>query len=540
MPGSKDFSPGQPPGSAMRRIVVSLLKGGVAKSETAVHLAHGLALKGFRVLLVDTDVQAQCSDMLGCYPEKGLAEVIAGWSDPLGALAETRENLWLLAGGTDLAGVKMEIARRELAPEAVLAETLAKYDGSFHVMILDTAPGWDTLLVNALYCCQDVLSPVSMEPMALKGLSRFEERLGVIQKYNPGLSLRWVVPTFVDGRVKKSGEILEQLRERYGDKLAPQIKYSVKLSEATAFGKTIFEHEPKGAGAKSYQKLVDRVAVDCLAGVEPQATVQPPPAPRKKSGRAALASPAPAAPEPVAAEPPAAAADAAAAPLPAPATEEKPALAVAPLPAPATEEKPALAAAPWAPEPREEPAEPPAESSPREAAALDRPPAAVAAAPEGPSASVTPEPTEPTVEVAAAADASPLSPTFPAARGTSPGAPLLAVVPLPEKARPAPESKLVRHSLKERLNAPPEERQPAPLPPAAAAAPPPPPARGSLRERLLNLPGEGGSAPAAGGAAPLTRNVLRERLRAAAAVSPAHLEATIREVRERLVKHGKA
>ncbi|MBU4603271.1 MAG: AAA family ATPase, partial [Proteobacteria bacterium] len=208
----------------MRRIVVSLLKGGVAKSETAVSLAHGLALKGHKVLLVDTDVQAQCNDMLGVEPEKGLAELIAGWASPEEALAQARENLWLLAGGVPLAGVKMEIARREMAPEAVLDETLSCYEDQFDVMVMDTAPGWDTLLVNALYCSREVISPVSMEPVALKGLRRFEERLGVIQKYQPALALKWIVPTFVDGRVKKTAHIMEQLQAEFGDRLTDSIR----------------------------------------------------------------------------------------------------------------------------------------------------------------------------------------------------------------------------------------------------------------------------------------------------------------------------
>lgn len=246
----------------MRRIVVSLLKGGVAKSETAVSLAHGLALKGHKVLLVDTDVQAQCNDMLGIEPEKGLAELIAGWASPEEALAQARENLWLLAGGVPLAGVKMEIARREMAPEAVLDETLSCYEDQFDVMVMDTAPGWDTLLVNALYCSREVISPVSMEPVALKGLRRFEERLGVIQKYQPALALKWIVPTFVDGRVKKTAHIMEQLQAEFGDRLTDSIRYSVKLSEAPEFGKTIFEHDPRGAGAKGYRALVERVLRD--------------------------------------------------------------------------------------------------------------------------------------------------------------------------------------------------------------------------------------------------------------------------------------
>lgn len=267
-----------PAGQGSQRVAVSLLKGGVAKSGTAVSLAHALAQNGFRVLLVDTDVQAQCNDMLGVNPARGLAEVIAGFSDPWEALCEARENLWLLAGGNQLAAVKMEIARREMAPEAVLAEALEPYEESFDYLVMDTAPGWDTLLVNALYCCQHVLSPVSMEPVALSGLLRFEERLGVIQKYNNALALRWIVPTFVDGRVRKTAEIMSQLQERYGERLGPPIKYSVKLSEAPAFGKTILEHDPRGQAAEGYRLLARRVLADCppRAGAARPAVQRPP------------------------------------------------------------------------------------------------------------------------------------------------------------------------------------------------------------------------------------------------------------------------
>lgn len=253
----------RPAGKRMKRIVVSLLKGGVAKSETSVSLAFGLAARGRKVLLVDTDVQAHCGDMLGVKPERGLADLIAGWDSPDRTLTEARENLWLLAGGNNLAAIKMEIARREMASEAVLSEAFEVFEGEFDYLVMDTAPGWDTLLVNALYAGQDVLSPVSMEPMALSGLVRFEERLEVIRRYKPELRLRWVVPTFVDGRVKKSAEILSQLQARYGDLVGPRIKYSVKASEAPAYGKTVFEHDPKGTAAEGYHRLTDRIIRDC-------------------------------------------------------------------------------------------------------------------------------------------------------------------------------------------------------------------------------------------------------------------------------------
>ena len=58
-----------------RRLSVSISKGGTGKTTTAVNLAHGLALAGYRVLLVDTDAQGQAGAMLGQRPDAGLAGV---------------------------------------------------------------------------------------------------------------------------------------------------------------------------------------------------------------------------------------------------------------------------------------------------------------------------------------------------------------------------------------------------------------------------------------------------------------------------------
>ena len=253
-----------------RRIAVSLLKGGVAKTGTSVHLAHGLALAGKKVLLVDTDVQSQCGEMLGCKPINGLAQVMCGLVKPFEALIQARDNLWLLSGGNDLAGVKMEIARRELAPEAVMSEALEPFYSEFDYIIFDTAPGWDSLLVNALYCVNEVMAPVSMEPMALSGLKNFEDRLSIIQRYNNNLLLRWVVPTFVDRRVKKSAVILRKLIQHYGPKITPPVMYSARLSETTATGKTIFETDPNGTGTTDYQRLTKRVLTELPPLVTPE------------------------------------------------------------------------------------------------------------------------------------------------------------------------------------------------------------------------------------------------------------------------------
>jgi len=242
----------------MQRIAVALQKGGVGKTTTAINLAHGLSRAGARVLLVDVDSQGQCAKALGVMPESGLADLVTGTATLEDAILEARPGLWLLAGGRALAGLRREIARRDIGSEHVLAEALARAEG-FDYMVLDTAPGWDSLTVNALFAVSEVLCPVSMEPLAVQALVDFGKSLANVQRYHDGLALRWILPTFADGRVAKTREILAQLRRAYGDLVTAPIRYSVRLSEAAAFGETIFEYDPRGRGAEDYAALVERI-----------------------------------------------------------------------------------------------------------------------------------------------------------------------------------------------------------------------------------------------------------------------------------------
>jgi chromosome partitioning protein len=246
----------------VRKIAVALSKGGVGKTTTAISLAGGLARAGQRVLLVDMDTQGQVAKALGLRPDAGVAEMVMNDLPPDQALVEAREQIWLLAGGRALAGLKRVIARKDFGGEQTLAEALAPLDGRFDLALVDTAPAWDTLTVNALFYATEVLVPVSLEVMALQGLIEFVRALAPIRKYHTSLQLRYVLPTFMDRRVKKSEEILAQLRSHYGDLLCDPIRYNVRLSEAPGYGQTIFEYAPRSPGAADYQSLTERILRD--------------------------------------------------------------------------------------------------------------------------------------------------------------------------------------------------------------------------------------------------------------------------------------
>src|SRR5262245_19977213 len=88
-------------GNTVRRIVICSAKGGTGKTTTAVSLAHGLALAGRRVLLVDSDPRRDAALHWGVACEGGLAAWLRG--QPARAV-EVRAGLHVLdSGGEALA-----------------------------------------------------------------------------------------------------------------------------------------------------------------------------------------------------------------------------------------------------------------------------------------------------------------------------------------------------------------------------------------------------------------------------------------------------
>lgn len=244
------------------KIAVALSKGGVGKTTTAVSLAADLAQRGNSVLLIDLDTQGQAARALGVQPQLGITEVVSEETSAADAVCSARPRLWLLAGGRPLAGLKRIITRKEYGGERTLAEALTGWDEQFEYVIVDTAPGWDALTVNALFYASSILAPVSMEVLTLQGLAEFNQSIGAIQKYNPSLALKYILPTFFDRRVKKSDEILAQLRQHYPQQVCQPVRYSVRLSEAPGYGQTIFEYAPGSSGATDYANLTERILSD--------------------------------------------------------------------------------------------------------------------------------------------------------------------------------------------------------------------------------------------------------------------------------------
>ncbi len=237
----------------MRKIAIVNRKGGVGKTTTAVNVAAGLARIGHRVLLIDTDTQGHCSRLLGVNPDKGLAELIDGTATPTEAIKEVREELFLLAGSKRLEITIKDISQRTYRVEHVLTDALQGYN-DFDYVIVDTAPGFSQLNMNVFFYVREIGIPVSMEVLSIDGLKDFFDEIEVLKGYTD-LELKYIIPTFYDRRNSKSNQIIEQLQNQFGDLVTKPVRFSVRLSEAPAWGQTIYEYAGKEKVSKDYADL---------------------------------------------------------------------------------------------------------------------------------------------------------------------------------------------------------------------------------------------------------------------------------------------
>lgn len=244
-----------------RIISVALAKGGVGKTTTAVNLSAGLASHDRKVLLIDTDTQNQATKSLGMNPEKGLFDYVCRDAPLRDVMVEVRPNLYLIAGGESLTRLEREFGQAQYALEYQLANALKPLAEYFDYIIIDNAPGWNILAVNTLYYANEILCPCGLEVLAVQGLADYMTRL-VRVGANSDIELRYILPTMADMRRAQTGEILNQLKETYGDLMCEPIRENVRLSEAPAYGQTIFEYAPKSNGAADYTELVARILND--------------------------------------------------------------------------------------------------------------------------------------------------------------------------------------------------------------------------------------------------------------------------------------
>lgn len=254
-----------------RRLAIFNHKGGTGKTTTSVSIAAGLAQRGLRVLLVDTDSQGNVGVSLGIKATTSLYHVLVMGVRASDAAVNVRPNLDVLVSNETLAAAELYLAGRQNR-DRVLRDRLLAVESQYDVVMLDCSPSLSLLNQNSLVFADGILVPVACDFLSLVGVRQVLKTVKNVNSllHHP-VQIYGVLPTFYDARARICRDAVDTMKEHFGPRCLPPIRSTIKIKEAPAQGRTIFEYAPDSNAAEDYKRIVD-ILVDGKASELPTDT----------------------------------------------------------------------------------------------------------------------------------------------------------------------------------------------------------------------------------------------------------------------------
>jgi len=251
-----------------RNVAVVSQKGGVGKTTTAVNLSVVLALRGYRVLVVDCEPQGDASAQLGVGAMSG-ATRSAGPSacvDVTTRGADLEPQRDILVRGLDVIPASPRFPTRASEARRLLRSTRAQVgasnvDRDYDFIIADCPPTSAPTALAAMVACSDVLIPVQLAPgslRALRGIITVIERLGA--EHGVHIAPLGFLGTFYrENAGPNPKQALAALRRAMGRLVFDTVIHDSQEVACAVNGRPIVLEKPRARGAREYEALTDEV-----------------------------------------------------------------------------------------------------------------------------------------------------------------------------------------------------------------------------------------------------------------------------------------
>ncbi len=225
------------------KIAVLSQKGGTGKTTAVRHLTDVFRRAGLDVLAIDLDPQGNLSDYFDVDPsvEPTIGDVLTGRAKAKAAVHDG-----IIPANLSLAEAELQLAGK-MGRELTLRKALKDVDAEHDVILIDCPPALGLLTINGLVAADWALVSSEAQYFALQGV---QGALEVIEQakefYNPDLDWLGVVMNIADMRTIHSREALDQLKERFGDRVFDTtIRSSIRYAESAERGVSILDYRPE-------------------------------------------------------------------------------------------------------------------------------------------------------------------------------------------------------------------------------------------------------------------------------------------------------
>ena len=254
--------------SKAKIIAVANQKGGVAKTTSVINIGAGLALKGKKVLLVDTDNQSHLSRFLGYDGTDGnptiselIFQTVSKVMKPVSeAIRKSELGVDYIPSNFMLAGI-ISILGTDSDSTGVFSRLFS--DGTFDeydYIIIDCPPTLDLLVSNALKACDKVLIPVQSDFWAYEGVDQI---LATLQRAKQSSDIKpyvlGMLVTMYNKRTNSARAIMDAMNESYGEYVfETAIAFRDEVKVATIEHKTLVGRKNSITG-QQYMAVVDEI-----------------------------------------------------------------------------------------------------------------------------------------------------------------------------------------------------------------------------------------------------------------------------------------